>query len=183
MNMRSMVTPSYLSLVYLFFYIPIIVLIVYSFNHAQYSLIWHGFTLRWYTELFADSDLWLATGHSLLLGAQSFQLRIASDKTDTTGIILYIYDYGVQFRIVYHFYNIVSQFTIARCPAGYIESLHLSGGFHMSYHERRGKSDPLCFIRIVLKRKNESGHKYRYDTEYSDYIYGDFHAIFIVDFL
>jgi spermidine/putrescine transport system permease protein len=64
-------TSSYLSLIYLFFYIPIIVLIIYSFNHSEHSLVWHGFTWRWYYELFHDSDLWLATWHSFFLGIAS----------------------------------------------------------------------------------------------------------------
>lgn len=67
MKLQSCIRP-YLSLIYLFFYIPIIVLIVYSFNDAQYSLLWHGFTLQWYRELFIDTDLWIATYHSLVLG-------------------------------------------------------------------------------------------------------------------
>lgn len=58
----------YLALIYLFFYIPIITLIVYSFNNTQYSLVWHGLTFRWYKELFADHDLWIATWHSFILG-------------------------------------------------------------------------------------------------------------------
>lgn len=58
----------YLTLVYLFFYIPIIVLIVYSFNNTKYSLLWHGFTWAWYQELFSDRDLWIATWHSFFLG-------------------------------------------------------------------------------------------------------------------
>src|SRR3990167_51431 len=65
---RSFSITSYLTLIYLFFYVPIIVLIVYSFNNTQYSLLWHGFTWRWYEDLFADSDLWIATWHSLFLG-------------------------------------------------------------------------------------------------------------------
>jgi len=71
MKVKSLQSTSYLSLIYLFFYLPIIVLIVYSFNNTQYSLIWHGFTWRWYAELFADSDLWLATWHSFFLGLAS----------------------------------------------------------------------------------------------------------------
>jgi spermidine/putrescine transport system permease protein len=58
----------YLSLIYAFFYTPILVLIIYSFNDTQYSLIWHGFTLRWYQDLFSDSALWIATWHSFFLG-------------------------------------------------------------------------------------------------------------------
>jgi spermidine/putrescine transport system permease protein len=68
MKLTSLPTSSYLTLIYLFFYIPIIVLIVYSFNDAQYSLLWHGFTWRWYNELFIDRDLWIATWHSFFLG-------------------------------------------------------------------------------------------------------------------
>jgi spermidine/putrescine transport system permease protein len=59
---------SYMTLIFLFFYVPIFILIVYSFNEAQYSLLWHGFSFRWYHELFADTDLWIAVWHSLVLG-------------------------------------------------------------------------------------------------------------------
>src|SRR5579872_5802440 len=62
---------SYLALIYLFFYLPIFVLIVYSFNDTQYSLLWHGFTLKWYGELFSDRDLWISTWHSFFLGISS----------------------------------------------------------------------------------------------------------------
>src|SRR5579872_7368492 len=69
--MKNASAPAYLTSIYLFFYIPIIVLIVYSFNNAQYSLLWHGFSLQWYKQLLADSDLWIAVWHSLLLGVVS----------------------------------------------------------------------------------------------------------------
>jgi len=62
------VKKAYLTLIYLFFYLPIFILIVYSFNNTQYSLLWHGFTLDWYRELFNDSDLWISTWHSFFLG-------------------------------------------------------------------------------------------------------------------
>lgn len=70
--MKAMIRNSaYLSLIYLFFYIPIIVLIVYSFNNTTFSLVWHGFTWKWYVDLFSDSDLWIATWHSFFLGIAS----------------------------------------------------------------------------------------------------------------
>ena len=48
---------SYLAVIYCFFYFPIILLIIYSFNNSTYSLLWHGFTLDWYKQLGDDSDL------------------------------------------------------------------------------------------------------------------------------
>lgn len=65
---------SYLSAIYLFFYLPIIILIFYSFNNSQYSLVWHGFTWEWYEELFQDSDLWLSALNSLMLGVSAATL-------------------------------------------------------------------------------------------------------------
>lgn len=65
---KRIFAPAYVSLIFLFFYIPIFILIVYSFNNATYSMLWHGFTLDWYRLLFQDSDLWVAALHSLILG-------------------------------------------------------------------------------------------------------------------
>lgn len=80
---------SYLTLIYLFFYIPIIILIVYSFNKSKYSLLWHGFTWRWYVELFSDSDLWLSTWHSFVLGL--FSATIATFIGLLAAVCLYRY--------------------------------------------------------------------------------------------
>ena len=59
---------SYLSGIYILLYLPIAVLVLYSFNTARFSLRWHGFSMHWYHELFQDTDLWFAFFHSLLLG-------------------------------------------------------------------------------------------------------------------
>jgi spermidine/putrescine transport system permease protein len=74
--MKNLPAASYLTAIYLFFYIPIFVLIAYSFNNAQYSLLWHGFSFRWYQELFSDTDLWIAVGHSLILGVIAASIAV-----------------------------------------------------------------------------------------------------------
>ncbi|WBV71500.1 hypothetical protein PGH42_17815 [Legionella pneumophila] len=52
--MKTMTQRLFLSLVYAFLYIPIAILVLYSVNDAKFSLQWHGFSLRWYKELFHD---------------------------------------------------------------------------------------------------------------------------------
>ncbi|HSW69949.1 MAG TPA: spermidine/putrescine ABC transporter permease PotC [Gammaproteobacteria bacterium] len=89
--MKRLPIHSYLTAIYLFFYIPIIVLIVYSFNSAQYSLVWHGFSMRWYHELLSDVDLWIAAGHSVVLGI--FAATIATCIGALAAISLYRYDF------------------------------------------------------------------------------------------
>ncbi len=69
--MNRIVKFSYLAAVYLFLYTPILVLIAYSFNDSPYSLVWHGFTFRWYQSLLENSDLQIVALHSLLIGILS----------------------------------------------------------------------------------------------------------------
>ncbi len=58
----------YLSAFYLFLYLPIVVVVWFSFNDAAHSLLWHGFTWEWYGQLFDDYDLAVVASHSLLVG-------------------------------------------------------------------------------------------------------------------
>lgn len=47
----------YLSIILVFLYIPIVVLIIQSFNSGKSRAKWEGFSLRWYGELFADASI------------------------------------------------------------------------------------------------------------------------------
>lgn len=107
MKLKYLPTLSYLTAIYLFFYIPIIILIVYSFNNAQFSLLWHGFSLRWYEELFSDSSLWLAALHTLILGVTA--ATVAMGIGGLIAISLYRYEFiGRQFLFLLIFILILS---------------------------------------------------------------------------
>ena len=43
-----------------FLYIPILLLIVYSFNYSKLVPVWGGFSLRWYGVLFQSEEVWEA---------------------------------------------------------------------------------------------------------------------------
>jgi len=47
----------YALLVYAFLFMPIAILIVFSFNDSKDNFAWTGFTLRWYPTLFANEDM------------------------------------------------------------------------------------------------------------------------------
>ena len=48
-----------------FLYIPMILLIIYSFNYSKLVPVWGGFSVRWYGVLFESEDVWNAVGLSL----------------------------------------------------------------------------------------------------------------------
>ena len=46
-------------------YIPLILLIIYSFNYSKLVAVWGGWSLRWYVELFQSEEVWAAVWLSL----------------------------------------------------------------------------------------------------------------------
>ncbi|OGT29726.1 MAG: spermidine/putrescine ABC transporter permease PotC [Gammaproteobacteria bacterium RIFCSPHIGHO2_12_FULL_35_23] len=65
--MNKSLSASYLAFIYVILYLPILVLIVFSFNNSMFSGLWHGATLKWYRELFHDSGLQVIAIHSLII--------------------------------------------------------------------------------------------------------------------
>ena len=45
------------ALVFAFLYLPILILIVYSFNNSRYNVVWRGFTWSWYESLLKGSNV------------------------------------------------------------------------------------------------------------------------------
>ena len=54
-----------------FLYVPLVVVVVYSFNDSRLNAEWVGFTLDWYRLLFADAGMLLAARNSLLIALLS----------------------------------------------------------------------------------------------------------------
>lgn len=57
----------YLALIMLFLYVPILVLIVLSFNKSRSRVTWGGFTLEWYARLFNNNQIMEALQVTLVL--------------------------------------------------------------------------------------------------------------------
>ena len=47
----------YLAVIFLFLYLPILVLVVLSFNNSKSRVVWGGFTLKWYASCFTDKTI------------------------------------------------------------------------------------------------------------------------------
>lgn len=65
------------ALTYLFLYLPMVVLILFSFNEEAFPSPWKGFTFKWYHELFSASHLWASFLNSLIVAISSTALSLA----------------------------------------------------------------------------------------------------------
>jgi putrescine transport system permease protein len=68
MNRQSRFIVSVLAFGYAFLYIPLVLVIVYSFNDSRIATVWGGFSTRWYGELLRNEQI---------LDAAFLSLRIA----------------------------------------------------------------------------------------------------------
>lgn len=63
--LKKFVSRFYLFLMFAFLYLPIIVLIILSFNDSRTRVKWGGFTFRWYTGCFQDEKIMSAFATTL----------------------------------------------------------------------------------------------------------------------
>jgi spermidine/putrescine transport system permease protein len=61
----------YAILVYIFLYLPVAVVIVFSFNTSERNIVFQGFTLSWYKTMFSNSELMWAFRNTLIVAAVS----------------------------------------------------------------------------------------------------------------
>ena len=74
MRQRSGFVLSVLALGYAFLYIPLVSVVVYSFNDSRLATVWGGFSTRWYGELFRNEQVLDAALLSLRIAAASATL-------------------------------------------------------------------------------------------------------------
>lgn len=57
----------YISVILLFLYLPLLIVVVYSFNTTKSTTQWSGFTLDWYVKLFNNKSLMVSLANSIML--------------------------------------------------------------------------------------------------------------------
>ncbi|MEG9380008.1 spermidine/putrescine ABC transporter permease PotC [Vibrio cholerae] len=82
---------SFMSLVYLFLYFPIIVLIANSFNENKFGIKWGGFTTKWYHALMNNDSLMQAAWHSINVAV--FSATAATLIGSLTAVALFRYQF------------------------------------------------------------------------------------------
>lgn len=117
--------PAATALVYFILYVPVVVLITFSFNDNPSGYQWTSFTTHWYHALWNSAPLWQACSNSLIVALVTVMLSISMG-------ILFVY-FGTKlgfFRIIPIFYanlaipeiviaaGLLSFFSFASVPFG-----------------------------------------------------------------
>lgn len=89
--MNRLLKSGYLLGIYLFLYLPLLMLMVHSFNASKYGTSWGGFTFDWYARVFQHPTLAEAVANSVLVALVSATLATAVGTLGAVSIFRYRY--------------------------------------------------------------------------------------------
>ena len=84
--MKKKLSTAYLVLIFGILYIPILTLIFFSFNSANSTAVFTGFSFRWYKELFKSPDTFTALRNTLILAISSASIATVIGTAAAEGI-------------------------------------------------------------------------------------------------
>lgn len=79
----------YAFLMFLFLYIPIMVLIVFSFNDSKLNVVWNGFTMKWYNSLMHNAGILEAVKNSFIVAIISTIIAVIIGTFAALGLYRY----------------------------------------------------------------------------------------------
>lgn len=84
--MKKYASRIYLCLVFAILYIPILTLILFSFNNTESTANFTGFSFEWYIKLFSDENAFIALRNTLILAVSSSLLSTLIGTAAAEGI-------------------------------------------------------------------------------------------------
>lgn len=82
--------PFYITLgVIVFFYLPIVMLVIHSFNASRFGGRWMGFSLKWYSQLFNHPEIWQSLERTLIIGISATGVSVVLGTL--AGLALHFY--------------------------------------------------------------------------------------------
>lgn len=76
----------YACLIYLFLYLPIFVVVAFSFNSSKMNIVFEGFTFEWYWKMFENRSLMDALKNTLIVAAASTGLSVVIGTIAAVGM-------------------------------------------------------------------------------------------------
>jgi len=87
MRTKYQLSKLYIGFVLAIMYLPIIIVIIYSFNESRLTSIWGGFSLNWYRALFRDRAMFTALINSLILATSASTLAAVIGTLGAVGMV------------------------------------------------------------------------------------------------
>lgn len=118
----------YTILVYLFLYLPIIVLVVFSFNKSKLNSVWTGFTFKWYQSLFHNAAILTAMRNTLLIGFISTVVSVFIGTITAVGIYKSKFKYKSLFESFLYVPVVIPEIVLGIALLAFFSQVHIPMG-------------------------------------------------------
>ncbi len=143
MKRKSKFPIVYLILITLINYLPILIVVVFSFNSSKLSTVWSSFSLRWYEKLFSNHRLMESFFNSILLGLASTGLSavigtlgavgLAKTNYRTNKLVAYLSTLPLMIPEIILGMTYLAFFSILSIPFGFLTLLLAHTAFCVPY--------------------------------------------------
>ncbi len=132
-----------IGIVYLFLYLPILAVVVFSFNSGNQIARWEGFSFAWYASLFEDAALWRACRNSLVVAG--IATGIATSIGTATALAIERYRFRLRTPLIRLLYlpiiipeivlaiALLTFYVYVRMPIGLMSVIIAHGVFNIAY--------------------------------------------------
>lgn len=79
----------YSVIIYTILYIPVFVMMMFSFNNQRYNYFWNGFTTEWYSKLFTNSAVIGSLWYSVIIAVLSTVISVTIGTVGALGLKKY----------------------------------------------------------------------------------------------
>ncbi len=144
-------------IIYGFLYLPIVIVVIYSFNNAKYSTQWKGFTLQWYQKLMDNTPLIDAALNSLSIACLSATLATILGVFTALCIKRYLFPFSKFLHAVIYILTVSPDMVMGISLLVFFIALNIKLGFLSLFIAHTTLSLPFVTLTVLdrLKRFNE----------------------------
>jgi len=133
-----------------FLFLPLIVLVVYSFN-ASTSMTWTGFSLRWYERLLTERGLWTAFINSIIIALTSAATATAIGTIGAVGVNWYRFKMRGYVQTISFLPMILPEIIIGVSLAIFFAGLGIPLGLFTIYIAHTTFCLPFVFLMVMAR--------------------------------
>ena len=117
------------AVVLLFLYVPVVLIVVFSFNTSTLNVVWEGFTFRWYGQVWHDEPLVTALENSLIIATATTVISSALGTTAAWLLYRYRFPLADWVRALIYFPMIVPEVIMGVSLLLLFGVMHIELGF------------------------------------------------------
>jgi len=134
----------------IFLFMPLVVLVIYSFNNST-GMQWAGFSLRWYQRLLTERGLWIAVKNSLIIAVTSAATATVIGTIGAIGVSWYKFKMRGYVQTISFLPMILPEIIIGVSLSIFFAGIGMKLGLFTIYIAHTTFNIPFVFLMVMAR--------------------------------